>query len=236
VVVVRQRTPFRDREHAGQLLAAALREAQHGGWSERRESIRPDSVVFGLPRGGVPVAAVVADAFDVELGVLVVRKLGVPGHEELAMGAVASGDVVVRNEGVIGGLGIAERIFDRVCAHERAELRAREERLGTVAGPPRIEGRQAIVVDDGVATGATMRAAVVAMRSLRPSAIIVAIPVAPSDTVETLGQLADVVVCVHQPADFTGVGGAYDDFTQTTDDEVRRLLRASHQRMLGRER
>jgi len=187
--------------------------------------------VLALPRGGVPVAAEIARALDLELDVIVVRKIGVPGHEELAMGAVASGDVVVRNDDVIEGLGIADQEFDDALRRARAELLDREHRLGRAAIPPGFRGRTAIIVDDGVATGATMRAAVAALRASGPGRVIVALPVAPSDTVAALEAIADGVVCLHQPDPFGAVGSAYNDFSQTSDAEVRRLMQDQRERM-----
>ncbi len=208
---------FRDRVHAGQALADLLRD-------ERDPHRWSDAVVVALPRGGVPVAAEVARALGAELDVLIVRKIGVPGHVELAMGAVASGDVVIRNESLIAGLGLSQRQFEEGRRHASDELDRRERRLGRLAIPPAVRDREVIVVDDGVATGATMKAAVAALRQLDPSTVTIALPVGPPRTVVELERLADRVVCVHRPDRFDAVGGAYDDFTQTSDDEVRRLL------------
>jgi putative phosphoribosyl transferase len=214
---------FRDRVHAGQALADLLRD--------ERDQRRPDAVVLALPRGGVPVAAEVAHVLDVELDVIVVRKIGVPGQEELAMGAIASGDVEIRNDELIEALGISDRQFDGARRQAADELERRERSLGRLGIPPRVRGREAIVVDDGVATGATMQAAVAALRRLEPRSITVALPVAPPDTVEVLARIADRVVCVHQPDPFGAVGASYDDFTQTSDSEVRRLLEEARDRM-----
>ena len=147
------------------------------------------------------------------------------------MGAVASGDVVVRNDDVIEGLGISDREFEGALGRARAELVEREHRLGRAAVPPGFSGRTAIVVDDGVATGATMRAAVAALRVSGPDRVIVALPVAPTDTVAALEAIADDVVCLHQPNPFGAVGGAYQDFSQTSDAEVRRLMHDQRERM-----
>ena len=215
---------FRDRVHAGQALADLLRE-------ERDQRRRPDAVVLALPRGGVPVAAEVARALDVELDVIVVRKIGVPGHEELAMGAIASGDVEIRNDSLIAALGISDRQFEAARRQAADELEQRERSLGRLGKPPTVRGRELIVVDDGVATGATMQAAVAALRRLDPRTITVALPVAPPDTVDDLERIADRVVCVHQPDPFGAVGASYDDFTQTSDGEVRRLLEQARDRM-----
>ena len=215
---------FRDRVHAGQALADLLRD-------ERDQSGRPDAVVLALPRGGVPVAAEVARALDVELDVIVVRKIGVPGHEELAMGAIASGDVEIRNDSLIAALGISDRQFEAARRQAADELEQRERSLGRLGKPPTVRGRELIVVDDGVATGATMQAAVAALRRLDPLTITVALPVAPPETVGDLERIADRVVCVHQPDPFGAVGASYDDFTQTSDGEVRRLLEHARDRM-----
>jgi len=187
--------------------------------------------VLALPRGGVPVAAEVARALDVELDVIVVRKIGVPGHEELAMGAIASGDVEIRNDSLIAALGISDRQFEAARRQAADELEQRERSLGRLGKPPTVRGRELIVVDDGVATGATMQAAVAALRRLDPRTITVALPVAPPDTVDDLERIADRVVCVHQPDPFGAVGASYDDFTQTSDGEVRRLLEQARDRM-----
>ena len=187
--------------------------------------------MLALPRGGVPVAAEIARALDLELDVIVVRKLGVPGHEELAMGAIASGDVVVRNQDVIDGLGISERTFDGVLHRERAELLDRERRFGKTAIPPPLAGRTIVVVDDGVATGATMRAALASLRASGAGRLVIALPVAPVDTAAQLAEIADRLVCLHTPEPFGAVGGAYDDFSQTTDAEVRQLLQDARDRV-----
>jgi putative phosphoribosyl transferase len=187
--------------------------------------------VLALPRGGVPVAAEIARALDLELDVIVVRKIGVPGHEELAMGAIASGDVVVRNHDVIDGLGISERAFEGVLRRERAELLDREQRFGRTAIPPAITDRTVVVVDDGVATGATMRAALASLRASDAGRLVIALPVAPTDTAFELAEIADRLVCLHTPEPFGAVGGAYHDFSQTTDEEVRRLLQDARDRL-----
>jgi len=215
---------FRDRVHAGQALADLLRD-------ERDWTRRPDAVVLALPRGGVPVAAEVARTLDVELDVIVVRKIGVPGQEELAMGAIASGNVEIRNESLISALGISDQQFDDARRLASDELERRERKLGRLGIPPTVRGRSVIVIDDGVATGATVQAAVAALRRLDPRTITIALPVAPPDTVAGLERIADRVVCVHQPDPFGAVGASYDDFTQTSDDEVRRLLEQARDRM-----
>ena len=203
--------------HAGQALADLLRD-------DIDELVLVDAIVLALPRGGVPVAAEVARTLDLELDVLVVRKIGVLGQEELAMGAIASGGVVVRNDSLIADLGVTDRQFEVALDRATAQLERREALLGRSADPPTVSGRPVILIDDGVATGATMRAAIMAVRRLDPRRMIVALPVAPSDTAADLEHLADLVVCVDRPDPFGAVGAAYDDFTQTSDDEVRRLL------------
>jgi putative phosphoribosyl transferase len=215
---------FRDRVDAGSALAGALEEQCAVGELD-------GALVLALPRGGVPVAAEIARAFDLELDVIVVRKLGVPGHEELAMGAIASGDVVVRNHDVIDGLGISERTFDGVLQRARSQLVDRERRFGKTAISPPLVGRTIVVVDDGVATGATMRAAVASLRMSGAGRLVIALPVAPVDTAGELARLAERLVCLHTPEPFGAVGGAYDDFTQTTDVEVRQLLQDARDRV-----
>ncbi|HLI27301.1 MAG TPA: phosphoribosyltransferase [Chloroflexota bacterium] len=205
---------FRDRREAGRLLAARL--AHYRG--------RPDVLVLALPRGGVPVGYEVARALGAPLDVFLVRKLGVPGHEELAMGAVASGGVQVLNDDVIAGLGLSERVVAAVTARELQELE-RRERLYRGARPPHeVHGRTVILVDDGLATGATMRAAIHALRSRGAARIVAAVPVAPPPTCAELRAEADEVVCLVTPEPFLAVGLWYEDFTQTSDDEVRALL------------
>jgi len=205
---------FQDRVQAGRLLAEKL-----GGYSNR-----PEVAVLGLPRGGVPVAFEVARRLDAPLDVFVARKLGVPGHEELAMGAIAGGDICFLNESLIATLRIPPEMVAKTIARERRELERRERNFR--AGPPAaLRGRVIILVDDGLATGATMRACVLAARQRHPVRIIVAAPVAARETYEQFQRQADEIVCVQTPANFEGVGQWYDDFTQTSDEEVRALLK-----------
>jgi predicted phosphoribosyltransferase len=206
--------PYRDRADAGTRLADHL--AAYAG--------RADVVVLGLPRGGVPVAAQVARALGAPLDVFCVRKLGVPGDEELAMGAIATGGVVVVNERVVSELGVPQQILSEVTAAERDELE-RQERAYRGDGPPVVlAGRTVLIVDDGLATGATMRAAVRAVRATGPGRVVVAVPVAAAETCRSLEADADEVVCPLAPEGFRSVGGWYDDFSSTSDDEVRRCL------------
>jgi predicted phosphoribosyltransferase len=205
---------FRNRTDAGRQLAAKLAAYTN----------RPGVLVLALPRGGVPVACEVARALGAPLDVFLVRKLGVPGYEELAMGAVATGGVRVLNDEIVRGLGISDHEIDAAAARELQEL-ARRERLYRGDRPlPDIAGRTVILVDDGLATGATMRAAIAAVRQQQPARIVVAVPTASPDTCEVLKAEADDVVCAMTPEPFLAVGHWYEDFTQTTDDEVRELL------------
>jgi putative phosphoribosyl transferase len=208
------RTLFADRRQAGRRLGEAL-DAYRG---------RHDVVVCGLPRGGVPVAFEVARHLDADLDVIVVRKLGVPGHEELAMGAVASGGVLVRNDWVIERLGIADSRIDEAVDAQRHEVDARERRFRGDRPPRSFRGRTVIVVDDGIATGSTMQASIQALRASGVAEVVVAVPVASSEACDAIRPLVDDLICLRTPDPFQAVGLAYDDFTQTTDDEVRRLL------------
>lgn len=210
------RRAFEDRKEAGRALAARLR--QYAG--------RSDVVVLALPRGGVPVAAPVADALDAPLDLFLVRKLGTPGHRELAMGAIASGGIRVLNDDVVKWYGIPPAAIDAVAREEEQELVRREATYREGREAPPLEGKIVILIDDGLATGSTMMAAVKAVRQRHPARIIVAVPVGARDTCEALATVADEVVCVRMPEPFSAVGQWYLDFDQTTDEEVRRLLRA----------
>jgi predicted phosphoribosyltransferase len=185
---------------------------------------QPDVLVLALPRGGVPVAYEVARALRVPLDVFLVRKLGVPGHEELAMGAVATGSVRVLNQEVVDGLHIPEDVIEAVAARELEELKRRERLYRDGRPAPDVQGRIVILIDDGLATGATMRAALQALRQQQPARITVAVPTASRETCEALKTEVDEVVCAMMPEPFFAVGQWYEDFAQTTDDEVRRLL------------
>ena len=207
---------FRDRREAGAVLARAL--AHYGG--------RDDVLVLGLPRGGVPVAHEVAQALDAPLDVFIVRKLGVPGHRELAMGAIASGGVRVLNSGVVSSLGIPEADIDAIARDETLELERREREYRGTRPPLDVKGRVVILVDDGLATGSTMAAAVKAVAARDPARIVVAVPVGAPQSCSDMEGIADEVVCPSRPPHFAAVGQFYADFGQTTDDEVRELLRA----------
>lgn len=207
---------YRDRREAGRVLGERL-AALTG---------RPDVVVLGLPRGGVPVAWEVARRLGAPLDVFVVRKLGFPGHEELAMGAIASGGVRVLNAEVVA-YGVSRDDIERVTAAEKIELERRERLFRGVRPPIPVAGRTVILVDDGLATGSTMRAAVRALRQQDARRIVVAVPVAAQSTCGEMEEEADEVVCAATPEPFRAVGLWYDDFTQTTDDEVRELLDAA---------
>ncbi len=206
--------PFRDRRDAGRALAGRL--SSYAG--------RGDVTILALPRGGVPVASEISRALGLPLDVFLVRKLGVPGHEELAMGAIASGGARVLDSEVLRAYRVSEEELARVTAAERRELDRRE----TAYRPDRpaldVQGRTVILVDDGLATGSSMRAAVAALAPLSPARVVVAVPVAPRSTVLSLEREADEVVCLEMPEPFLAVGMFYEDFEQTSDEEVRDLL------------
>jgi erythromycin esterase-like protein/predicted phosphoribosyltransferase len=206
--------PFRNRREAGRLLAKKL--TNYAG--------RPDVLVLALPRGGVPVAYEVAQALSAPLDLFIVRKLGIPGYEELAMGAVATGGGRVLNEQIVTGLRIPEYIIDGVAAQEQQEIARRERLYRGGRPPPDVRGKTIILVDDGLATGATMLAAVKALRQQQPARIVVAVPTAAAETCEELRKEVDEVICAMTPQPFEAVGRWYEDFTQTTDEEVRDLL------------
>jgi len=212
--VAMQDLPFRDRTEAGRILAKML-----STYADRR-----DVVVLGLPRGGVPVAFEVAKSLHAPLDVFLVRKLGVPGQEELAMGAIASNGVRVVNDEVVNALKIPPRVIDSVAAKEARELSRREQLYRTGRPTADVTGRTVILVDDGLATGSTMRAALAALRQKHPAKMIVAVPVAAVPTCEEFQSEADELVCLQSPEPFYSVGFWYDDFSQTTDEEIRELL------------
>ncbi len=207
---------FKDRSEAGQTLAEALR--RHG------YADRPDVLVLALPRGGVPVAYEVARALHAPLDVFIVRKLGVPGHEELAMGAIATGGVRVLNDQVVQMLQVPDTVIDRVARAELAELERRERDYRGDRPALEVRGRTVIIVDDGLATGSTMRAAAAALRQQAPGRIVVAVPVAADEICEEFRAEVDEIICAMTPKPFHAVGLWYEDFSQTTDQEVRDLL------------
>jgi putative phosphoribosyl transferase len=212
---------FKDRAEAGRILARTLKCIVTDS----------DALVLALPRGGVPVGFEIAQSLAAGLDVFVVRKLGVPGQEELAMGAIASRGVTVLNEPLIKHLGISSAIIDRIIARERQEIERREQTYREGRPALAVENRRIILVDDGVATGASMLAAVRALRNREPKSIVVAVPVASREACEEFNQTADTVICAETPEPFYSVGVWYQDFSQTSDAEVRDLLRrASHPR------
>ncbi len=205
---------FKDRREAGRRLALAL----------KKYAKKADVIVLALPRGGVPVAFEAARALEAPLDVFLVRKLGFPGNEEFAMGAVASGGIRVMSEDIVRRYGIPESVVERVADREEKELARRERSYRGDSPPLDLRGRTVILVDDGLATGASMRAAVEAVRSQGPRRIVVAVPVGPRETVEELSREADEVVCAAMPEPFLAVGRFYETFDQTTDEEVMELL------------
>src|SRR5687767_9539444 len=209
------RDVFRNRVEAGHLLGEEL---------SRTLAPDPETIVLALPRGGVPIGYEVARALGAPLDVFIVRKLGVPGHEELAMGAIASGGVRVINEDVLRYVTVSSQTIDAVAAREEKELERREKSYRGGKPPLDVTGQRVIIVDDGLATGATMRAAVQALRKMNARQIIVAVPVAASDTCAEFRPTVDQLVCLRTPSHFQAVGLWYDDFSQTSDDEVHDLL------------
>ncbi len=215
---------FKDRHEAGQLLASKLTQYED----------RPDVLVLALPRGGVPVAYEVARALRAPLDVFLVRKLGVPGHRELAMGAIASGGVRVVNDEVVHGLGIPRSAIDATTQAELRELERRERDYRGERPAPEVRGKTVILVDDGLATGSTMRAAVAALRRLEPASIVVAVPVAAPEVCESFRAEVDDIVCAATPAAFIAVGLWYENFSPTTDEEVRGLLERARANEIAR--
>jgi len=210
--------PFADRHQAGVELAARL-ERYRG----------TDAVILALPRGGIPVAFEIAEALGAPLDIFVVRKLGTPGHPELAMGAIASGGVRVLSDDVIRWYGISQAAIETVARRELIELERREREYRRGRPLTDVRGRTVVLVDDGLATGATMRAAVDAVRAWGPARVVVAVPVGAADTCSELKALADEVVCGATPEPFYGVGSWYDDFSQTSDEEVKDLLNRAYE-------
>jgi len=207
-------TPFRDRREAGRVLGATMRKYAN----------RSDVVVLALPRGGVPVAYEVAEALGAPLDIFLVRKLGTPGHRELAMGAIASGGIRVLNDEVVRMLGIPPQAIDAVARDEQRELERRQQAYLEGRDPIALEGKIVLLVDDGLATGSTMKAAVQAVRHRNPARVVVAVPVGARDTCGEISQVADEVVCARMPEPFSAVGQWYTNFDQTTDEEVMHLM------------
>lgn len=216
---------FKDRADGGKKLAQELSPY----------SDRSNVVVLGLPRGGVPVAYEVAKELDAPLDVFIVRKLGVPGHEELAMGAIASGGVSVLNDEVVKGVNLSEDDIDQVARREREELERRERAYRGERPGVALQNKIVLLVDDGLATGASMRAAVKGVREHGPEKIIVAVPTAPPETCEAFNDLADEAICLETPTPFIGVGAWYEDFPQTKDEEVKEILEMASERVAQRE-
>ena len=208
------KTRFRDRTHAGRALAAQLTAYAN----------RPDTLVLGLPRGGVPVAYEVAQALNLPLDICLVRKLGVPGHKELAMGAIASDGVRVLNYDVLSWLAVSDKTLEHVAAHELHELQRRDRAYRGDRPRPKIRDRTVIVIDDGLATGATIKAALEVLRSQQPKKIVVAVPVAPRSACQELANQGYQIVCLATPEPFYAIGLWYENFAQTTDEQVRALL------------
>jgi predicted phosphoribosyltransferase len=205
---------FNDRTDAGRRLAKRLSEYAN----------RPDVLILALPRGGVPVAFEVAKALNVKMDVFIVRKLGVPGNEELAMGAIASDNIRVLNEDIVRSFQIPQKVINEVAANELRELERRERLYRGNRPKPNISGSTVILVDDGLATGATMRAAAAAVKTKNPDQVVIAVPVAAPDTCSDFRNEVDKIICFATPEPFYGVGAWYEDFSQTTDKEVCDLL------------
>ncbi|MEA5550383.1 phosphoribosyltransferase [Anabaena cylindrica UHCC 0172] len=205
---------FHSRTEAGQILAQHLTAYAH----------REDLLVLGLPRGGVPVAFEVAKTLNAPLDVCIVRKLGVPGHKELAMGAIAGGGMGVLNYDVINALGIDREVIEIVAAEELQELQRRDRTYRGDAPPLNVKNKTVILIDDGIATGSTMRAAITILKQQQPTKIVVAVPVAPTSTYQELQLEVDEIVCLQTPKQMSAIGFWYEDFSQTTDEEVRALL------------
>lgn len=206
--------PIKNRLVAGQALARALEQYQD----------REDVLILGLPRGGITLACEVAKELNAKMDLILVRKLGTPGQEELAMGAIASGNTRVLNDNIVSSLHIPNEVIDEVAAREQEELERREQAYRGNRPRPEVINKHIILVDDGVATGATMRAAIAVLQQQNPASVVVAVPVAPLDTVEKLNRDADKVVCLATPEPFFAIGNWYVDFSQVSDEEVKQLL------------
>ncbi|HEY9676883.1 MAG TPA: phosphoribosyltransferase [Drouetiella sp.] len=205
---------FKNRTDAGKALASRLSEFAN----------RADTLLLALPRGGVPVAAEIARKLHMAMDVFIVRKLGAPEQEELAMGAIASGGIRVINPGIVRSLGVSQRVIDEIASQEQIELERRERSYRPNSQPHAITGMNVILVDDGLATGASMRAAIRAVKTKKPKHVYIAVPVGEIDVVKDLRKDVDDIFCAETPTPFKGVGQWYDDFAQTTDDEVKSLL------------
>ncbi len=216
---------FKDRTDAGRLLALRLGEYAN----------RPDVIVLGIPRGGAVVAFEVAMALNAPLDVFVLRKLGVPEHEELAFGAIASGGVRVLDYEIVDAVGIPDAEIERVTQMEKQELERREKAYRAGRKPLDVEGLTVILVDDGIATGSSIRAGIDALRQMRPARLVIAVPVAPESTVRRLRGMVDEFVCLETPESFYGVGQFYSDFSQVSDDEVRNLMARAARNARGTE-
>jgi putative phosphoribosyl transferase len=210
---------FRDRAEAGRKLAELVSQSTRD----------PDALVLGLPRGGVPVAFEVAQALRAELDIFLVRKLPMPGQEELAIGAIAGGGIRVLNQELVDDLRLSQNLIDQITAREERELKRREElyRQGRAALP--VQGRTVILIDDGLATGASMKAAAQALRAQEPKRLIVAVPVAADETCSEFRTIVDEILCAHTPRPFMAVGIWYENFSQTTDEEVQHLLKQAEE-------
>lgn|SRR5208282_5842361 len=210
---------FRDRQEAGRKLAERLRAYAN----------RNDVVVLGIPRGGVPVAFEVARALRAPLDIFLSRKLGVPGQEELAFGAIATGGTRVLDREIVEAVGISEEQIEQITAKVKKELERRENLYRGAQPPLRVEGLTVLLIDDGIATGSSMRAAIKALRQMKPARVVVAVPVAPQSTCSRLAPEVDELICVHTPKDFYAIGQFYEDFSQVADEEVTALLRQAVQ-------
>jgi predicted phosphoribosyltransferase len=213
---------FTDRRDAGKVLAQKLLDYAN----------RPEVTVFGLPRGGVPVAYEVAHALNAPLDIFIVRKLGLPGHEELAIGAIASGGIRVLNEDIIHALSISQKLIDIVAQRELQELQRRERSYRGDRPAPQVRDRTIILIDDGLATGASMRAAVTGVRAQHPARIVIAVPAAARELCDAFQFEVDEMICAITPEPFYGVGRWYEDFSQVTDDEVRAYLEEANRQLL----
>lgn len=211
-------TRFVNRQEAGKVLASRLLSYQN----------EPQTIILALPRGGVPVGFEIAQTLHLPLDILIVRKLGVPGFEELALGAMASGDIIFLNPEVVETLNISEEVVRQVIDKELQELKRREKLYRGEKSFPDLANQTVILVDDGLATGASMRVAIRAVRQKKPAAVVVAVPVGADSACAELRKEADEVICVLTPRHFQSVGGWYEDFSQTTDEEVRKLLGFNH--------